>query len=91
MGPFIADFACHGARLIVEVDGGVHRDEETAARDRERDAWLGSRDYRVLRVTNDEVFADMASVIARIEAFVRVDTPTPTPPRKGEGLYVGED
>jgi very-short-patch-repair endonuclease len=69
----------------------VHRDEETTARDLKRDAWLESRGYRVLRVTNDEVFANMASIIGRIEAFVRVDTPTPTPPRKGEGLYVGEE
>jgi len=85
LGPYIADFASHGARLVVEADGGVHADEENALRDTERDAWLRHQGYRVLRLTNDQILADPSAVV---EAVLRhtADTPTPTPPLKGEGL-----
>jgi very-short-patch-repair endonuclease len=86
IGPYVVDFLCQGARLVVEVDGEVHLDDAVAARDLVRDAWLKSRGYEILRVTNDEVIADVNLVTERIAAVARVITPTPTPPRKGEGL-----
>ena len=86
IGPYVADFVCHRARLVVEVDGGVHRLAEAAARDAEREAWFLSRGYRTLRITNDRVFGDMSSVLEQIVSALGADTPTPTPPRKGEGL-----
>ena len=59
---------------------------EAAARDAEREAWFLSRGYRTLRITNDRVFGDMSSVLEQIVSALGADTPTPTPPRKGEGL-----
>jgi very-short-patch-repair endonuclease len=53
-GPYIVDFVCHGARLVVEVDGGIHRLPEVAARDAEREAWLTRRRYAVVRITNEQ-------------------------------------
>lgn len=67
-GPFIADFLCHKARLIVEVDGGVHAVEACAARDAERQEWIESRGFRVLRFTNAEVLADTRRVARAIFA-----------------------
>ena len=68
IGPFIVDFVCHGAKLIVELDGGVHDEPEAQARDRERQAFLDGRGYRVMRFTNAEVFADIGLVARTILA-----------------------
>lgn len=64
-GPFIADFLCHGARLVVEVDGGAHEASDVALRDSERQQWIESRGYRVLRFTNADVLKK-PSAIAQI-------------------------
>ena len=64
-GPFIADFLCHKARLIFEVDGGAHDAVEQASRDSERQQWIESRGYRVLRFRNAEVLSD-ARAVARV-------------------------
>ncbi len=86
LGPYVVDFVSHSARLVIEVDGGVHRLDAVAMRDSERDAWLEGRGYQVLRLTNEEVFGDLGAVLERIIGRLGADTPTPTPPRKGEGL-----
>ncbi|MCC6786495.1 MAG: endonuclease domain-containing protein [Hyphomonadaceae bacterium] len=70
-GPFIADFLCHKARLIVEVDGGAHEAISVASRDVERQQWIENRGYRMLRFTNAEVLADTLGV-ARI-VFAETD------------------
>jgi very-short-patch-repair endonuclease len=62
MGPYIADFVCHEARLVVEVDGATHGESENVARDLRRDRWFADRGYETLRVTNDDVRRDLAAV-----------------------------
>ena len=53
IGPYIADFLCKAARLVVEVDGDTHRNDAVdAARDRDLEA-LG---YRVIRFSNSEIY-----------------------------------
>jgi very-short-patch-repair endonuclease len=83
IGPYVVDFACHSTRLIVEADGGVH--VLTAERDAERDVWLASRGYRVLRFTNAAIAENIDAVIQRITANCRADTPTPDPSPQGGG------
>ena len=51
LGPYIADFACVEAKLIIEADGGQHG----GARDEARDAWLQTSGFRVIRLWNSEV------------------------------------
>ena len=58
IGPFITDFCCSTARLVVEIDGGVHRREDRMLRDAEREAYLRQRGYRMLRLTDREVLLD---------------------------------
>ncbi|SJM61181.1 DNA methylase, putative [Brevundimonas diminuta 3F5N] len=53
IGPYVADFACHALKLVVEVDGGIHR--LTEARDADRDAWLAEAGYTVLRFDNSAI------------------------------------
>jgi very-short-patch-repair endonuclease len=48
-GRYIVDFFAPSVRLVVEVDGGVHRDSRAA--DRRRSGWLQRHGYRVVRVT----------------------------------------
>ncbi|WP_276310002.1 endonuclease domain-containing protein [Phenylobacterium kunshanense] len=82
LGSYIVDFACHDARLIVELDGGIHDLPSVAARDLDREAWLTGRGYRVMRFSNNEHPEDVVRVILeRISA----DTPTPDPSPQGGG------
>lgn len=64
---FIADFYCHEASLVIEVDGGIHRHQ--VEQDRERDAILASYNLRILRVTNDEIRNHLPDVLSRIRAL----------------------
>jgi very-short-patch-repair endonuclease len=83
-GAYVVDFVCHH-RLVVEVDGGVHRLEVVAARDAEREAWLTARGYRVLRITNDEALFDPHAAVQRIAGEIGACTPTPNPSPQGGG------
>src|SRR6202790_2973433 len=66
IGPYIVDFFCPAKRLIVELDGGHHNDDETARRDRERQLWLAHEGYRVVRFGNSEITGDLTAVLERI-------------------------
>ncbi len=61
---YIADFYCHAAGLVVEVDGPIHASDREW--DAERDQALAKRGLRVLRVTNDDVTERVEWVLARI-------------------------
>jgi very-short-patch-repair endonuclease len=61
IGTYIVDFVCLEKRLIVELDGGQHLDNEQY--DRERTAWLTAHGFKVLRFWNNEVLQQTASVI----------------------------
>ena len=62
--PYIVDFICLDARLIVEADGGQHL--EQAEDDLKRSAFLQSRGYKVIRFWNDEILTDTHIVLERI-------------------------
>jgi very-short-patch-repair endonuclease len=61
---FIADFYCHAARLVIEVDGEIH--QQQAEYDAERDRVLLARGLRLLRIKNEEVRQNLDRVLARI-------------------------
>ncbi|WP_084417997.1 endonuclease domain-containing protein [Henriciella litoralis] len=63
IGPYIADFACIEARLVVEVDGATHGSDEALARDARRSAWLEEEGWHVIRATNVEVYQNLAGVL----------------------------
>lgn len=64
--PYVVDFACHRARLVIEVDGGVHALPEVALRDAARDEWLRAQGYRVLRFSTKQVEEDIESILTAI-------------------------
>jgi very-short-patch-repair endonuclease len=57
---YIVDFACHGTRLIVEIDGGQHA--STTVADAERTKTLEANGYRVLRFWNNDVLGNIDGV-----------------------------
>lgn len=94
IGRYIVDFACFSHKLVIEIDGGQHAD---SASDGERDAFLVSQGFKVLRFWNNEVLQQLDGVydtvrLALIELMseggsVESFHPHPNPsPIKGEGL-----
>jgi very-short-patch-repair endonuclease len=66
VGPFIADFVCFSARLIIEADGSQHVDSVT---DPQRTAWLESQGFTVLHFWNADILLrpdDIATHIHRV-------------------------
>jgi very-short-patch-repair endonuclease len=66
IGNYIADFVCHRAKIVVEIDGSQHGAAENVLRDERRTTFLNSRGYRVLRFWNVEVMEGREEVVARI-------------------------
>lgn len=90
LGPYIADFYCHDARLVIETDGASHAGDRRE-RDDQRDAWMNERGLRVLRIPAGEVLRNIDDVLGTIlrAARDRIDGPPPspsaTPPPPGRG------
>lgn len=61
LGHYIVDFVCLEKRLVVEVDGGQHAEQQMKY-DSERDAWLAAQGFSVLRFWNDEVLKNIDGV-----------------------------
>lgn len=61
IGPYVADFFCHRAGLVVELDGMSHDDK--IPQDGERTKHLESQGLRVLRVTNEDVMHGLDAVV----------------------------
>ena len=66
---FIADFRCPRCRLVVEVDGPIHR--ERVEKDAVRDRAMRDAGHEVLRFTNRQVFEQLESVLEKIEQTCR--------------------
>ena len=81
IGPYIVDFVCHAASLIIELDGGQHFEEEHMQRDVRRDVYLAGKGFRVLRFNNYDVMTNRQGVLETIAAAI-ASAPSPTLPRK---------
>lgn len=72
IGRYVADFACPQARLVIELDGGVHREEEQELRDLLRTEVIERFGWHVLRFTNDEILSDPSPAPAEILRMCQV-------------------
>jgi very-short-patch-repair endonuclease len=71
IGRYFADFAAHGPCVVVEVDGEIHeRLDEVVLGDWERQTWLESQGYRVLRFSNRQIEADVWGCIDQVKALL---------------------
>jgi very-short-patch-repair endonuclease len=83
IGPYVADFACVAARLIVEVDGATHSTPEELAHDARRTKYLETQGWTVIRVTNTDIYENMDGVWRTIAAQLA------PPPRYARDLPAG--
>jgi very-short-patch-repair endonuclease len=63
-GHYIADFVCHDARLIIEIDGGQH--DRSSPDEAKRTRFLEDQGYRIRRFWNNEVLSNLEGVCATI-------------------------
>ena len=71
VGRFYVDFACERLRLIIELDGGVHRMDEVAADDAFRQAELEALGWTVMRFENDTTLAENWRIVEAIRKHSR--------------------
>ena len=87
---YIADFVCHAAKLVIELDGGQHFSPAQEAADARRSAIIKAKGFRVLRFNNHDVMTNRVGVLETIATAIGASTPTLTLPRKrereGDGL-----
>ena len=81
LGPYIVDFVCMQARVVIEADGGQHNGCE---RDRIRDAWLQQHGFNVLRYWNHDVVLQPDCVLDDIYRALSESPLSPTPLPRGE-------
>jgi very-short-patch-repair endonuclease len=71
IGPYIADFYCKKSKVVVELDGGQHYEEQAANYDTKRSAYFESEGILVLRFTNTDVRRRFYQVCEMIERTVK--------------------
>ena len=76
IGPYVADFVCAEAKLILELDGSQHSDAETY--DSRRDASLAEAGYRKLRFWNNDVTGNLDGVLEAILQAWEARLPSPS-------------
>jgi very-short-patch-repair endonuclease len=78
IGPYVVDFYCAAAKLIVELDGDQHGADGAVAYDEARTRWLMEQGYFVLRFANADVFKNRQVVIDNIVQHIEdLDIPLP--------------
>ncbi|MBY7193410.1 DUF559 domain-containing protein [Escherichia ruysiae] len=77
VGSYILDFACCSARVVVELDGGLH--DSTVAYDTRRTRWLESQSWTVLRFWNNEIDCNEEAVLEIILQELSRLSPSPQP------------
>ncbi|MGN0492681.1 MAG: endonuclease domain-containing protein [Acutalibacteraceae bacterium] len=68
---YIADFYCHDARLIIELDGSQHYEEKGLLKDKIRTERIESRNLTVIRIPNNEVNNNFGGVCEYIDSRVK--------------------
>ena len=82
LGPYIVDFVCLSRKIVVEIDGPVHRFRK--AHDQRRDTWLKSQGFVVIRIENDELEFEKTNGLMRLrKRLLGLLSPPLPPPRWG--------
>lgn len=75
--PYVVDFLCPAARLIVELDGEPHETTERRKRDAARDAWLRSQSFEIMRFSNETFLGNPQLALDAVLAVVEQRSATP--------------
>ena len=79
--PYVADFYCHQAKLVVELDGGQHEEEH----DTHRTVYIRSQGIEIIRFWNHDVLLNTEAVMDEILRVAQGRTLSPDPSPVGEG------
>jgi very-short-patch-repair endonuclease len=82
--PYIVDFYCASANLVIELDGDSHNGR--LEYDEARDERLRSLGVRVIRILNHEVLSNLEGVAEMILREATRTEPSPNPSLKGRGI-----
>ena len=89
LGRYIADFYCHEAGLVVELQGGAHSVKEQRDYDAVRQETIEQQGIRVMTFANREVEHDLEGVLLKIIEALNPTSPTSRPPlphrERGQG------
>jgi very-short-patch-repair endonuclease len=85
IGQFIADFYCHAARLVIELDGEIHNHQKFE--DANRDEWMQAHGLTVLRFGNGEVLDNLGEVLGVIAEVLEPSPLAPLPQGEGDMKY----
>jgi len=90
IGPYVVDFAWLSARIVVEIDGASHNLRGRSEHDAEKNRFLKSLGFQVIRVRDADAIANLPSAYAAIEEAVRphLRYPSPSPSPQGGGGHV---
>lgn len=78
IGPYVVDFYCPAARLVVEIDGESHARGDRMTKDRQRDTYLRSLGVQVIRYSNIEVMTNLTGVLEDVLKRLGQDSTSPT-------------
>lgn len=71
VGKYITDFACVREKLIIEVDGATHGEDQEMQYDERRTEFLHSQSWRIVRYGNEEIYKNIDDVMDDIHAHLR--------------------
>jgi len=85
IGNYIVDFVSFEEKLIIEIDGGQHNEEQKIEKDEQRKTWLEGEGFYVIRFWNNDVLLNLEGVLMKIKEVIGLRThPHLTSPIKGE-------
>ena len=70
LGIYIADFYCHKGKLVIELDGNIHDNEEVKRNDEIRQRSMEQDGITVIRFKNEEVFKSLETVLQKIKSHL---------------------
>ncbi len=70
IGNYIVDFCCHEKRLVIELDGGGHSEQQQHVHDLEKDNYLEQEGYQILRFWNIDVDKNIEGILHTIKGVV---------------------
>lgn len=72
IGSYIVDFICRSQKIIIEIDGGQHNNPKDIEYDKQRNNYLNSKGYRVLRFWNSDVDSNIEGVYKTLKSEFKI-------------------
>ena len=89
LGDYVFDFGWYSARVLIEIDGSIHRLPDVQAKDKAKTIYAATQGFRVLRFQNNDVWDRPVWVVEQVRAALNAsasDRPPPlAPPHEGAG------